>query len=209
LPTIAASAGYAQGGRGGRALESLVPAAAVAGYTTPLAQTARANLKEFLAERSLEEMYRTTRVCCKKVCPRTPTTKHSSDAFPGHLDASCIDGPGQPPRSDILIPMHASSRCDAGHYERPRKEAKRLCHVRALPCGGQTLRRSVELVTLPRSGRGAGFLFLPSAIFGAAELRSIVKAIHNASAAEPFSRMICKMKPSTLPPSRVCDLGPR
>jgi Pre-toxin TG len=44
LPTIAASAGFAHGGVTG-GLESLVPAAAVAGYTTPLVQTARANVK--------------------------------------------------------------------------------------------------------------------------------------------------------------------
>jgi hypothetical protein len=49
LPTIAASAGYAHGGVTG-GLESLVPAAAVAGYTTPLAQTIRATGKSAVAQ---------------------------------------------------------------------------------------------------------------------------------------------------------------
>ena len=44
LPTIAASAGFAHGGVTG-GLESLAPAAVVAGYTTPLAQTIRATGK--------------------------------------------------------------------------------------------------------------------------------------------------------------------
>ena len=44
LPAIAASAGYAHGGVTG-GLESLLPTAVAAGYTTPLVQKARANLK--------------------------------------------------------------------------------------------------------------------------------------------------------------------
>jgi hypothetical protein len=46
--TIAASAGFAHGGVTG-GLESLAPAAVVAGYTTPLAQTIRATGKSAVA----------------------------------------------------------------------------------------------------------------------------------------------------------------
>jgi hypothetical protein len=65
--------------------------------------------------------------------------------------------------------------CTPGHYERPRKEAKSLCHLRALPFGRQALRRSVASATLLRFGPGSSFLVLPSVLCRVAEPRSMVE----------------------------------
>jgi hypothetical protein len=62
-----------------------------------------------------------------------------------------------------------------GYCERPRKEAKRSCHLRALPCGGVALRRSVAAATLPRFAPSSSFLVLSNVLCGAVKPRSMVE----------------------------------
>ncbi len=73
-----------------------------------------------------------------------------------------------------LLTLHSLKR----RYERRRKEAKRLCHLRALPYGGQALQLLPAIpATLLRFGPGSSFLDLPNVLCEAAELRLIVKVL--------------------------------